>query len=132
MCDWEHDVIAMSVRERTEVKAGVATKSWVYQVTPELRKEIEAICKSFKLEYLSNIQGIRDASGTYWWFEVNPRFGGGSIATVEAGLNLPVLMLKHMVGEPISDDELTYRDGLCIRRIVEEFIGINDNGTWDC
>lgn len=115
-------LMAYAPRERTEVKAGVATKSRVYK-DDNLKPQIERIVEVLGLRYLNNLQGIRDGDGKYWWFEVNPRWGGGSIATVEAGLNLPVIMLKHIMGEPITDHELThYRVGYCVRRLVEDFI----------
>jgi len=53
------------------------------------------------------IQFIReDATQKLYLLEVNPRFGGGVIASIEAGFNFPLMMLQECLGqEPIATFE---------------------------
>jgi carbamoyl-phosphate synthase large subunit len=122
LCDENSDVMAFATRERLEVKSGVAHKSRLYH-DPDVELEIQRICKRFKLKFLNCMQAIVDGEGNYHWFEVNPRYGGGSAATMIAGLNLPLLMLKYMTGEgTIEWEDHEYKDGVSVRSMVEYFI----------
>ena len=132
LCDDNSNVIAYAPRERVDIKSGVAYKSLVYH-DPQLDLDISTICKSFGLKYLNCIQAIRVLNthnnannnywtNEYWWFEVNPRFGGGSAATVISGLNLPSLLLKYLDGEEVLESEKEYNDGFSVRALKEYFI----------
>jgi len=49
------------------------------------------------------IQFIReDATHKLYLLEVNPRFGGGVIASIEAGFNFPLMMLQECIGQAPS------------------------------
>lgn len=132
LCDTDSNVIAYASRERVDVKSGVAYKSRLYHDTM-LDQQVQNICKRFRLRYLNCMQAIRiDTTNTlddrsfdrqqYWWFEVNPRFGGGSVATTMAGLNLPKLLIKMLDYRVIEPKELIYRDGVSVRALKEYFI----------
>lgn len=68
-------------RKRLEVKAGVSTKMEIErnEILIELAKRILAI---YKIPGFSNIQFIEDRLGNYSFIEINPRFGGGSVASL--------------------------------------------------
>lgn len=42
------------------------------------------------------------ADGTYFFGELNLRFGGSGYAAIRRGVNLPVMLVKHLTGESIE------------------------------
>ena len=48
------------------------------------------------------MQLIRDAAGTDWFIEINPRFGGGAPLSMKAGASSAEAILKIMKGEKVS------------------------------
>lgn len=67
------------------------------------------------------LQFIRKVSRTsveYWLLEINTRFGGGVILSIEAGMDFPRLMLREMLGRPIQ--RMTYVPNLLMIRYYSE------------
>jgi len=49
------------------------------------------------------------------FFEVNPRFGGGTPLSIAAGANLPRYLLQEILGQPI-DKDIDFQDNLMMMR----------------
>jgi carbamoyl-phosphate synthase large subunit len=49
---------------------------------------------------------MQRANGDYCVLEMNPRFGGGFRFSYEAGVNLPLAILKWLRGESVSSSIL--------------------------
>lgn len=61
----------------------------------------------------------RDAQGCDRFFEINPRFGGGSPLAITAGANLPLYLLQEVLGEPITASLGSFTDRLLMLRYDE-------------
>ena len=57
----------------------------------------------------------REKNGPPRFFEVNPRFGGGSPLSIAAGANLPRYVLQEILGLPI-DKNIDFQDNLLMLR----------------
>ena len=70
----------------------------------------------------------RGNDGQPRFFEVNPRFGGGSTLSIAAGVNLPLYLLQEVLGLPISAGKLGDFIGnrLMLRYDEEIFLGVDD------
>ncbi len=105
-------------RKRLEIKAGVTWRGII-----DLRKDIMEVSKKvaqyFKLAGLSCIQ-LRFKDGKPKVFEVNPRIGGTSILSVYAGVNIPLLAVKIILGEPI-DTSFSIKKVMVVRYFEEAF-----------
>lgn len=84
-CSKSGKPISIIPRIRMEVKAGVSTKMKIVKDN-ELINQCLIIIQKYKLPGLSNIQFIK-SKGKYYFLELNPRFGGGSIASIMASYN---------------------------------------------
>ncbi|WP_110931170.1 ATP-grasp domain-containing protein [Paenibacillus bouchesdurhonensis] len=89
-------------RIRLEVKAGVATKIRIVHHS-ELIKMTEKILKKYPIPGFCNVQFIVNEKGIYF-IELNPRYGGMSISSSLASVNIMELFIDHLVNyEPMSD-----------------------------
>ena len=57
----------------------------------------------------------REKNGPPRFFEVNPRFGGGSPLSIAAGVNLPRYVLQEILGQPI-DKDIDFQENLLMLR----------------
>lgn len=82
-------------RKRLEVKAGVSTKMEIErnEALIELAKRVLAV---YQIPGFSNIQFIEDRSKDYYFIEINPRFGGGSIASLLAAEGMAETFIELM------------------------------------
>jgi hypothetical protein len=57
-----------------------------------------------KLRGPANLQGILDESGSFFFTDVNLRFGSGALHTIHAGADIPRMMFQELVGQPVKID----------------------------
>jgi len=102
-------------RQRLEIRGGEVTKARVRledAILREASKIAEALPDAFGV---INIQAFLRADGRIWWTELNPRFGGGSPLSIEAGADFPAWLVTLAIGgEP--DYSASIRDGLTMLR----------------
>ena len=79
------------------------------------------------LRYTANIQFRRDARGTPVLLEVNARFPGTMPLTVHSGVNMPLMSLRDVLGEPPPEGPLPFRDVAVVRYWTEAFIEPGDS-----
>jgi len=61
------------------------------------------------------------------FFEVNPRFGGGSPLSIAAGANLPLYLLEEILGLPVTGEVGRFVDHLLMLRYDEAvFVRVDD------
>ena len=90
------------------MKGGLAVVAQV-ELNPAMMKESKRIVEALGLVGPSNVQLIKRGEELIF-LEVNPRFASGSMPLATgAGLNIPLLMIKLMLDEPIG--ELRFEDG---------------------
>lgn len=96
------EIVAVSPRVRCEVSGGEVVRTrtfWDAQVDAIVRKAINAA----KLRGAVTVQLIRDlATGRLMVMEVNPRLGGGAVASVHARVDLPGLIIDDALGNVLA------------------------------
>jgi len=77
-------------------------------------------CCQCRRDPTSGVDGIR-------FFEVNPRFGGGTPLSIAAGANLPLYLLQEVLGRPITAEIGAFTDQLLMLRYDDAaFMQIDD------
>jgi carbamoyl-phosphate synthase large subunit len=114
--DLQGRFLAASPRIRLEVKGGQAFKSMTIDA-PELVEFARRIVEPLPIIGPSNIQCFLTDEGVRF-FEINPRFGAGSILSIAAGMNGPAALVAMVRGEELPP--LTPRPDLLMMRYWEE------------
>lgn len=117
LADPSGSVVAHVARQRLETKEGVATKSLTVD-RPDLVKVAGEVVRALGLVGASNIQLI-GRPGDYQVIDVNPRFAAGQPLGLEAGVNLPVLLLRLAAGEKLPPGEHAAEPGIVMLRYYE-------------
>ena len=109
-------------RQRLVVRSGEVEKG----MTVKDEQLVEAASKLANL--LGDLWGVfccqcRRAAGNSSnrprFFEVNPRFGGGTPLSIAAGADLPLYLLQEVLGEPITAQPGKFADRLLMLRYDE-------------
>jgi len=88
----------------------------------------ELIASTKKLaESIDGLWGVfccqcrRPAGQRPYFFEINPRFGGGSPLSIAAGAFLPLYLLQEVLGLPINPDKNQFKPNMLMMRYAGEF-----------
>ena len=116
----EAGLLGMVPRLRVETIGGEVVRSRTVD-DEEILVLCQEILTTSGLTGPITIQMIRD-SGSKGLFvtEINPRLGGGVILSIEAGLDIPAMILRDCLGmenQPVEG----YRRNLCMMRAYREF-----------
>ncbi len=105
MNDLEGNHVAVSVKQKLAMRAGETDKA-VTVDSSEVR-EMGAVI-GCNLHHVGNLDVdiMQRANGDYCVLELNPRFGGGFPFSYEAGVNLPLAIIKWLRGESVSAEML--------------------------
>jgi carbamoyl-phosphate synthase large subunit len=114
--DLQGSFLAASPRIRLEVKGGQAFKSVTIDA-PELVELARRIVEPLPIIGPSNIQCFLTEEGVQF-FEINARFGAGSILSIAAGMNGPAALVAMVRGERLPS--LITRPGLMMMRYWQE------------
>jgi carbamoyl-phosphate synthase large subunit len=114
-------IVAAVPRARLKVDSGVAVTARTLH-DPELEDLARRVATRIGLRYAANIQFRRNAKGTPTLLEVNARFPGTMPLTVESGINMPLLALRDVLGQPPPAGPMPFRDVAVVRYWTEEFI----------
>ncbi len=100
-CNWDGIPLSVVPRERTQVRAGEVNKTKI-ELDQVMIEEAKAICRRFKPCGPITVQLIREkVSGTDYYIEINPRFGGGAPLSMKAGARSAEMILKLLDGEEV-------------------------------
>jgi carbamoyl-phosphate synthase large subunit len=116
LSDLEGRFLAASPRLRLEVKSGQAYRSRTF-TDPVLVTLARRIVEGLPIVGAANVQCFLTADGPRF-FEVNARFGAGTILSMEAGLNGPRALVDLARGRSAGD--LTARPGVLMLRYWQE------------
>jgi carbamoyl-phosphate synthase large subunit len=120
-------ILCVVPRKRIEVVSGEATRTITIRDEGIVELSRNILEKS-KLIGPITIQCIKEMStGNIFFIEINPRFGGGVICAIEAGADIPYLLLCDYSGnylEPISNWQENVLMTRCYR---ETFFYANNN-----
>ena len=114
-------VVAAVPRVRLKVDSGIAVTARTLH-DDELEDLACRVAARVGLSYAANIQFRRSAAGVPTLLEVNARFPGTMPLTVHSGVNMPLLALRDVLGEPPPAGRLPFRDVAVVRYWTEEFI----------
>lgn len=117
------DFIGAVPRIRTSVTSGESTTATIVE-DDEILEQTEHILTKFNLIGPLTLQFIRSGNELYF-LELNPRFGGGVIASIEAGFDIPKLMLQDYLWENIKPQKNYKR--LIMTRCYREVFHAVDN-----
>lgn len=104
-------------RQRLAIKGGLS----VHTITvdyPALIDYTRKIAEALPIIGPANIQFIVSEQADIFCTDINPRFGGGYITSIQAGLNAPFFLIDEAMGDPICYS--TYKKGLRMLRYWEE------------
>jgi len=116
----DRKIIGIVPRIRIEVIGGEAIKSitkrddQIISTTKKILTEGE-FYGPVTLQFIKSIE-----DGIPYLIEINPRLGGGVINSIEAGLNIPLLILKESLKYPIEEIP-TWRENLLMTRGYQEY-----------
>ena len=85
-------------RERLSVRGGEVMTSKI-DMNESIIGSVEALSRRLSLTGPCTIQGILDENDTFFFTDLNLRFGSGSVHTIAAGGNIPLMIYQEMVGQ---------------------------------
>jgi carbamoyl-phosphate synthase large subunit len=115
---FEGDTLGVVPRERIQTKAGMSVKGR----TVKDRRLIEygrRVAQTVGLFPRGNVQCMDDGKDLYL-IEINPKFAATLPLTVRAGVNMPLLLVKMCLGEPVRREIDDWEDDLTMLRYWQE------------
>ncbi|MBP3302236.1 MAG: ATP-grasp domain-containing protein [Opitutales bacterium] len=114
MNDLDGNTVAVSVKRKLAMRAGETDKA-VTADNAEIREIGFKIGKA--LRHVANLDcDVLERDGRYYVLELNPRFGGGYPFSQEAGVNLPLAILKWLRGENVGAELLTAKPNVAFAK----------------
>lgn len=101
MNDLEGNNVAVSVKQKLAMRAGETDKAITVDL-PEVREMGKRIGENLKHIGNLDVDIMQRANGDYCVLELNPRFGGGYPFSYEAGVNMPLAILKWLKSEKVD------------------------------
>ena len=105
MNDLEGNNVGVSVKQKLAMRAGETDKALTVDL-PEVREMGKRIGENLKHIGNLDVDIMQRANGDYCVLELNPRFGGGYPFSYEAGVNMPLAILKWLKGEEVDPKTL--------------------------
>lgn len=121
LCNEKSEAIVIAPRIRLSIKSGQSVKGKTISNSRFL-ETVQRICGFLKVRGVCNIQFFIK-NGELIFIELNPRFAaGGLMLTVAAGANIPLLLLKLILGIRIESSECQTRPDVGMTRYWQEII----------
>ena len=93
--------VGVSVKQKLSMRAGETDKAITVDI-PEVYEMGRKIGENLKHIGNLDVDIMQRANGDYCVLELNPRFGGGYPFSYEAGVNMPLAILKWLKGEKVD------------------------------
>jgi carbamoyl-phosphate synthase large subunit len=119
LCDFEGTPLAIVPRERVVVRAGVIDRGRTVN-DPRLIALAEATCRAATFYGPINIQ-CRMSGDQPTVFEINPRFSGGIQLTIEAGADIPRMLVMLALGRQVEPQVGAFRNDLWMTSFESSF-----------
>ena len=127
ICDLNGKMISASPRIRLETKGGLATKS-ITKFNRQISDYTKKIVEGFNIIGPFNAQCFKKGK-IIKFIEVNSRFpSGGLPLTVKAGLNIPLIIIKFLLGKKIEKPRIKeniimtrYWDAIIIKKVKNKY-----------
>ncbi|MDQ7823223.1 MAG: ATP-grasp domain-containing protein [Candidatus Eremiobacteraeota bacterium] len=126
LSDFKGRVVSIVPRERLEVRAGEVTRSRT-EKSPVIIEEAMRLAAHLGTTGPATMQCLMH-EGVPWFFEVNPRVGGGLPASIAAGADTPGMLIRMARGEEVVAEignftpdhyMLRYDDALFMTSLLE-------------
>ena len=92
-------------RERLSVRGGEVMTSKI-NMDESIINLVKALSPRLALTGPCNIQGILDENSTFFFTDLNLRFGSGSVHTIAAGGNIPLMIYQEMAGQNLLEPSI--------------------------
>ena len=113
-------VTSLFVKEKIKMRAGETDKS--VSIKDELLfEQIIHFAEEAGFRGMIDID-IFKIGDTYYFSEVNPRFGGGYPHAYECGVNMPKQVMKNLAGDKNPVEIGNYKTGICMMKYNEVLI----------
>jgi carbamoyl-phosphate synthase large subunit len=124
LADVTGHVVAAVPRVRSRVDSGVSVAGRTVH-DYELERFGAAVAEATGITYVANVQCRRDSAGRPALLEVNPRFPGTMPLTVASGIDMPLMALGSLRGQPLPD-HADFREVAMVRFLDERFIELHE------
>lgn len=115
-CGFDSKPIFITPRKRLAVRAGEVLKTEI-AADDKITGECMGLIERFKPVGAITVQLIKDKmTGTNYYIEINPRFGGGAPLSIKAGADSAEAMLRIMSGEALSYQKNAAENGAVFSR----------------
>jgi len=117
-------ILTVSPRRRNATVGGEVSDTETVDMPEAVALASEVLC-AFDLRGAVTVQLIRDLDiyGRLLVMEVNPRLGGGAVCSVEAGADIPQLILREALGLELN--HMDARPGVRISRYMQEVVFVD-------
>ena len=110
----------ISPRTRDRVAGGEVIETTVHPNATEIIDATRPVLERLDLRGAVTVQFIEGTDGIPRLMEVNPRLGGGAVAAIAAGINIPRLILSEAMGK--SANQLQIPKSVIVKRYMEEVV----------
>ena len=101
MNDLDGNNVAVSVKQKLAMRAGETDKAITIDL-PEVCEMGRKIGQNLRHVGNLDVDVMQRANGDYCVLELNPRFGGGYPFSYEAGVNMPLAIIRWLRGEKVD------------------------------
>ncbi len=119
LTDFDGRVLSIVPKERMQVKSGMQVKGRTLN-DPELIAYGVDMATRFRVFPRGNIQCIRGEDGRLYLIEINPKFAASLPFTVEAGVNMPLMLVQMHLGKTFEPRIGQFEAGLVMMRCWRE------------
>lgn len=112
-------VLAAVPRIRMKTDSGIAITARTVHHQDVIDQAI-LLARHIGLRFVANIQFRRAVDGTPKLLEINPRFPGTLPITAAAGIDIPQLMVRDILGEPLPTALLPFNEVMAVRYWTEQ------------
>ena len=114
LCSPDGRVLAAVPRSRLKIDSGIAVAGRTVR-DDRLAAQAAAVATRLDVTYVANVQFREDAQGNAKLLDVNARFPGTMPLTITAGIDMPCLALDLLLGRPVDEHALRYREVAIVR-----------------
>ncbi len=113
-------------RYNSKMLTGNAVES-ILQYNEDVIELCKSICTSLNISGNIGVDIKFDLNDVPQILEINPRLTGGVVAFAAAGINMPYLGIKQLLGEPFEVHDIDYNGIRMVRRWEEVFFDNSGN-----
>lgn len=126
ICNNSGEALVLIPRERLLTSGGISAIGKTVK-NHTLQEQAKEVLKRIPFLGPINIQFKDDHTGNLKLMEINPRCSGGMSISFKSGLNIPLLAIKMVENEQISEQELQWEETLVFRYYEDRKFNVENN-----